>query len=106
MRTRAGVASIRFDSVILSQKSFLEKKESEGLRQIRSGDTLLGARGEVSSLFHNTLGSVIKAIAMAIRASGCTFRDDGLATLTHLVVVGCGYDLLGASRAIGKMMVI
>ena len=89
--------------VFMTEKSFLEKKESEGLRQIRSGDTLLGARGEVRSLFHNTLGSVIKAITMAIWASGRALGDDGLTPFAHLIVVGWGYDLLGARRSIGKV---
>jgi hypothetical protein len=42
----------------------------------------------MSSLFHNTLGSLIKAIAMAIWASGRSLGDDGLTPFAHLVVVG------------------
>ena len=72
-RTNAGKAGI--------------KGERKGLRQIRGGDTLLGARGEVRSLLHNTLGSVIKTIAMAIRASGRALGNDGFAPFAHLVIV-------------------
>jgi len=65
---------------------------------------LLGAGGEMGGLFHNTFWRYIKTIAMAIRASGCAFSHDRFAPFANLVVVRRGYDLLGASRAIGKVL--
>ena len=74
--------------------------------QILSRDALLGTRGQVARLLHDTLRRLIKAIAVAIRAIHHPGCDNRIAAFANLEVVGSGDDFFGARRTVGEMGVI
>ena len=57
-------------------------------------------------MLHDTLGRLIKAVAVAIRAIHHPGRDNRIAAFANLEVVGSGDDFFGARRTVGEMGVI
>ena len=74
--------------------------------QILSRHTLLGPCRQEARLLHDTLGRLIKAVAVAIRAIHHPGRDNRIAAFANLEVVGSGDDFFSARRTVGEMGVI